>query len=367
MDFILSALSKPYVAIMDGITMGGGVGLSAPAIFRVATEKTVLAMPETKIGYCPDVGASFFLSRMDGELGTYLALTGDTLRGRSVFELGFATHFVHSTRIPQLIEGLSSLTEPTSSQINSMIEEFSTEREPDEAPTQLTGEIRAVLDSAFKHNTVEEIVADLESIKATHSDTSVTQWASNALQLVSWMSPTSLKVALKAIRNGKSMSLRNALQMELKIAAAYCNGASSDFFTGVTAVIINKERERRPPWNPSTLGEVTDEIVSRFFEPDSPYLKSAPVLEVPKSLENVPIPKPTLFTLPTEAEIEAVVTGSPPRESGTGITYEEVLKKFDDSYDGKIGVTHKVTEVVQRKCQVTDNRDGNFIWLEWKR
>lgn len=123
----------------------------------------------------------------------------------------------------------------------------------------------------------------------------------------------------------------------------------------------------RSEWSPSTIGEVTDEIVDRFFARNSAYLKDAPLLTVPKPFDEVPIPKPTTYTLPTEADIEAVITGYPPKGGSTGITYNELLEKFDRFHNGKIGVARKVTDVVERKCEVVDNNDGNFVWLKWKR
>src|SRR5450432_185982 len=109
LDHLIATYSKPYVAIMDGITMGGGVGLSVHAPFRIATERTLFAMPETTIGFFPDVGASFFLPRMPGSVGTYLALTSEKLRGVNVFYAGVATHYIHSTSLPSLERRLAEL------------------------------------------------------------------------------------------------------------------------------------------------------------------------------------------------------------------------------------------------------------------
>lgn len=125
--------------------------------------------------------------------------------------------------------------------------------------------------------------------------------------------------------------------------------------------------EVRPSWNPPTLAGVTDEIVSRFFDPKSSYTTSTPALQIPEPFQNVTIPNPSLYALPTEEDIAAVVKGYPPRGGGTGITYEELLEKFDNFHNGKLGVTEKVTDVAARKCDVVDNGDGNFVWLNWRR
>ncbi|KAJ7572054.1 3-hydroxyisobutyryl-coenzyme A hydrolase isoform 1 [Mycena floridula] len=362
MDYMLAGLKKVYVAVMDGITMGGGVGLSSPAPFRIATEKTDFAMPETKIGYCPDVGGNYYLSRLEGELGTYLALTGARIKGRAVFELGIATHYMASARIPHLLEALSALGEDVQDPfdtVNSTIEEFSSERESDEPEIVLSGQVREALDVAFAKNTVEGIFTSLERF-TTHDNSLVRDWATETLESLHLRSPTSLKVALKAIRLGKSMSLAETLKMEMKIATAFCNGASPDFKTGVTHVLIEKSKDRAL-WNPSTYSEVTDEIVARFFD-SSEYLAHAPVLDLPGHKELLG----NTFGLPTQQQIKEVIQGVPPLGGSMGMTFDELLQVFDEHYQGKLGVTKKVTEVVARRCDVVDNSDGNFVWLRWR-
>ncbi|KAH6918437.1 3-hydroxyisobutyryl-coenzyme A hydrolase isoform 1 [Coprinopsis sp. MPI-PUGE-AT-0042] len=363
LDYMLAALKKPYVVIMDGITMGGGVGLSANALFRVATEKTVWAMPETKIGYTPDVGATYFLSRMDGELGTYLGLTGDTLAGREVFEHGLATHFLPSRRIPLLLERLAELDRPSLDVVNQTIDELSSEREPTEPPSTLLGGIRTALDAAFRHDSIEAIYVDLNTLVG-YEDQSISQWASETLKSLDARSPTSLKVALHAIRKGKKLQLREAMQMELDIAGAFCSGASPDFSIGVESVLVTKTKAR-PEWKPSNLEEVKPELLERFFSKQSEYLKGLPTLEVPKEFEAFADSKHLKYALPTEAEIGAYVRGSHASSGDFGCTAEDVTSFFEKARSGKVGVREKVAEVVQRKCEVIDNADGNFVWLRW--
>ncbi|KAG6917931.1 hypothetical protein DXG01_000368 [Tephrocybe rancida] len=368
LDYIFSTLSKPYVAILDGTTMGGGVGLAAYAPFRIATENTVFAMPETKIGYCPDVGGNYFLSRLDGQLGTYLALTSDDVRGRHVFELGFATHYIPSRRVPILLDRLASLEKAHISVINSTIEEFSAERLAEDKPYLLSGEIRGALDFAFRHAEVEKIFEDLE-ILINHNSPAVSQWAKQTLEVLHLRSPTSLKVALKAIRKGKQLTLLETLEMELKIAAAFCNSASPDFKTGITTVLLEKKRNERPAWSPSSYKEVSEEVVSRFFAEDSPYLSGVPSLSISNLLkkQEASSTKPFKFALPTEDEIGAMVRGSHSAGGATGISVDELVSAFNNIRNGKIGVREKVLEVAQRKCEVKDNGgDGNFVWLKWK-
>jgi len=363
LDLLLASLRKPYVAILDGHTMGGGVGLAANAPFRVATENTVFSMPETKIGYCPDVGSSYYMSRLDGQLGTYLALTADTVKGRAVFDHGFATHFIPSRRIPMLLDRLSNLETADKTLIDRTLEELSSEREPEEPPAPFIDEKRVALDHAFRHDRVERIIAELEMF-SMDSNPEISQWASTTLGMLHERSPTSLKVALKAIRLGKTQTLVEALNMELKIATAFCNGASPDFATGVTAVLVTKTKGK-PNWQPSTLEEVTDEIVDRFFSPHSEFLKSAPTVTDFGGVRGPSERTQLKYTLPTENDIRDVITGQDPDSGTMGYTVDDLLEYFYDSRQGKIGVNEKVLEVVRRKTTVVDNDDGNFVWLRW--
>ncbi|QRW02167.1 enoyl-CoA hydratase/isomerase family protein [Ceratobasidium sp. AG-Ba] len=233
-NFTLATLRKPYVALMDGITMGGGVGLAIGAPFRIATETSQFAMPETKIGYCPDVGATYFLPRLDGELGTYLALTSNVIKARSIVDFGLATHYVPQRRLPALLTALSSLAEPSADAINRTIEEHSAEISPEDPPSSYVGERRRVLDLCFSHNRVESIIEELKNVAG--SIESQAQWANETVAAMEARSPTSLRVALEAVRRGKHMELADALQMEMGIATAFCTGASPDFVTGESII-----------------------------------------------------------------------------------------------------------------------------------
>jgi len=263
-----------------------------------------------------------------------------------------------------LLDRLAELDQPHASLIDRTIEDLSAEREPSEPPAPLTGARRVALDYAFRHNTVEEIVKDLE-VFSKSEDAEVANWASNTLTLLHMRSPTSLKVALEAIRRGSKLSLLQALNMELKIATAFCRGASPDFITGVQAVIVQKLKER-PTWSPSTLEEITPEIISRFFDQKSSFLTSAPSLSVPAELTSGTISNPFKYTLPTEEEIGSVVTGSHASGGGLAFRFDELLARFAELRPGKMGVKEKLLEVVQRRCELTDNRDGNRVWLKWK-
>ncbi|KAJ3506295.1 hypothetical protein NMY22_g17299 [Coprinellus aureogranulatus] len=358
LDYILAALEKPYVAILDGITMGGGVGLASGALFRVATEKTVFAMPETKIGYFPDVGGSYYLSRLDGEIGTYLALTGDVLTGRAVFEHGIATHYIPSRRVPLLLQRLAELDKPSPTQINSTIEELTSEGSDDATRTTLVGAKRIAIDTVFCHNEVEAILEELEQL-TSHHDASIKSWASDTLHQLNERSPTSLKVSLAAIRKGKKLQLLEALNLELNVAAQFCGELTPDFRKGVERVLMLKE-PGRPEWSPSTVSEVPKDTVAKFFDPSSTYQ-----LDIPENLQVPSASRYFEYALPTEEEIGRAVMGSHANAGDMGATAEEIVALFERLRHGKLGVREKVEEVLQRKCTLIDNADGNFVWLKW--
>ncbi|KAL5636501.1 hypothetical protein ACGC1H_000455 [Rhizoctonia solani] len=353
LDFALATLTKPYVSVMDGYTMGGGVGISIGASFRIATEASSFAMPEAKIGYSPDVGATYFLPRLDGELGTYLALTSNVITGRTIHEFGLATHFVPQRRLPTLFAALSSLADSSPEAINRTIEEHSAEISPDDPPATFGGERRKILDACFSHDRVESIIKDLEDVMS--SSGSQAQWAQETRDAMLARSPTSLRVALHAVRRGKHLELADALQMEMGIATAFCTGASPDFITGVTHLLINKERSRAA-WSPATLEDTPDDVIKNFFD-DSPYLKRAPRLELNRKI--IPGDKFFRYALPNEATIEAAVKGSLPGSGSFALTPTELVSSFERRCGQKAGLRQKIQDVIDRKCQL---EDGYLTW-----
>uniref|UniRef100_A0A4W5RQM2 3-hydroxyisobutyryl-CoA hydrolase n=1 Tax=Hucho hucho TaxID=62062 RepID=A0A4W5RQM2_9TELE len=229
----IGTYQKPYVALIDGITMGGGVGLSVHGRFRVATEKTLFAMPETAIGLFPDVGGGYFLPRLQGQLGLFLALTGFRLKGRDVQRAGVASHFVESQKIAALEKELVDLKTPS-------IEDVS-----------------RVLDSYQKRvgclsNSVEGIVHNLK--------TDGSPFAQKQAETLAKMSPTSLKITFKQLQAGGTMSLQEVLVMEYRLSQA-CMYAI--YFFCVCLVLVDKDHS--PKWSPSTLKEVSEQSVEDCF------------------------------------------------------------------------------------------------------
>ncbi|KFV63473.1 hypothetical protein N307_05635, partial [Dryobates pubescens] len=249
---------KPYVALIDGITMGGGVGVSVHGHFRVATEKTLFAMPETAIGkYClfPDVGGGYFLPRLSGRIGYYLALTGSRLKGRDVLKAGIATHFVDSEKLPALEKDLTGLKSPSTENIADLLNSYHEKSKADQDKPFVLDEHMEKINSLFSGDTVEEIVKKLKQDGSA--------FANEQLETLNKMSPTSLKLTLRQLREGASMSLQEVLRMEYRLSQACMRG--TDFYEGVRAVLI--DRDQAPRWKPAALEEVSDEFVDNCFKP----------------------------------------------------------------------------------------------------
>ncbi|NXL03283.1 HIBCH protein, partial [Mesembrinibis cayennensis] len=246
---------KPYVALIDGITMGGGVGLSVHGHFRVATEKTLFAMPETSIGLFPDVGGGYFLPRLSGKLGYYLGLTGFRLKGRDVVKAGIATHFVESEKLPALEKDLIALKSPSVENIADLLNSYHVKSKVDQEKEFVLDEHMEKINSLFSANSMEEIV---QKLKQDGSPFAIKQ-----LETINKMSPTSLKMTLRQLREGASMSLQDVFTMEYRLSQACMRG--HDFYEGVRAVLIDKDQS--PRWKPAALEEVSDEFMDNCFKP----------------------------------------------------------------------------------------------------
>lgn len=253
MNATIKAFPKPYIALMDGVTMGGGVGLSVHGSFRVATERTLFAMPETGIGLFPDVGGGWFLPRLRGELGTWLALTGARLRGMYVAAAGVATHFLPSELIANLKTQIADAE--FSAGAAEMLGEILS-RATHKVPAGSFEEHMGTIDRCFGFDTAEEIVA------ALHADGS--DWAMQQIETLSSKSPETIKVALRQVREGAACStFEDNMRMEYRIG--WRKVQSADFIEGVRAVIIDKDHA--PKWSPATLEDVSAADVARYFEP----------------------------------------------------------------------------------------------------
>ncbi len=246
LNHLLFTYPKPVVAFMDGITMGGGVGISQPAKFRVATEHTRYAMPETGIGLFPDVGGGWYLSRLPHRMGQFLALTGARLDGAECLWAGLATHYLPSEVLPEAKARIASGHE-----IGGVLSALSVT--PPEA--RIAGNAQAIA-RHFASDKLETIIASLE---ADDSD-----WALKELATIRTKSPQTCKVALRQLADSAKLTdFADNMAMEYRIASRVIN--RPDFAEGVRAVIVDKDNA--PKWNPATPEGVTDELIASIFAP----------------------------------------------------------------------------------------------------
>ena len=230
LDLRIHRYPKPIVALLDGIVMGGGMGISQGAQLRLVGDRTRMAMPETAIGLFPDVGGSFFLSRTPGRIGEYLGLTGITINAADAIYAGLADIYTGSH---------------------------------DVAPPGELERLRPAIDRHFALASVEEIVASLQS----GGDQAHAAWAQETVKVLAQRSPTMLKVTLEQVRRGRALDLAACFAMELGIVRRCLD--HGDFAEGIRAMLVDKDRN--PRWNPATLAEVTPAMVESFFTSgDSP-------------------------------------------------------------------------------------------------
>ncbi len=255
LNHLLFTYPKPIVALMDGVTMGGGVGISIPARFRVATENTTYAMPETGIGLFPDVGGGWYLPRKPGQIGMWLALTGARIKAADCIEAGIATHYMPSEILEAAraqIAGASQ-THDAGRALESGLDALS---ESAGKPKELTPENRERIDRLFAGESVEAIIAALE---ADGSD-----WSKAQLATLATKSPQTLKVSFRQLREGARMaSFADEMVQEYRIAARVSQ--RHDFIEGVRALIVDKDN--KPRWDPPTLAGVTDAMLDDIFAP----------------------------------------------------------------------------------------------------
>jgi len=247
LNHLLFTYAKPVIAFMDGITMGGGVGISQPANYRIATERTIYAMPESGIGLFPDVGAGWYLSRLPGRTGEFLALTGARIDGAECVALGLSTHYVPSERLDELKQAL--IANPA--EIDRLVAEFA------EAPPEarIIGN-RNKIDRLFAADRYEDVLA---ALKADGSE-----WAQKELATLATKSPQTCKVSLRLLAQGRDhVDFAEEMKVEYRVAAHICQ--RHDFIEGVRALIVDKDNS--PKWDPPTPEGVTDHLLDQIFAP----------------------------------------------------------------------------------------------------
>ncbi len=246
---------KPYIALIDGITMGGGVGLSVHGMIRVAGDRTMVAMPETAIGLFPDVGGSYFLPRLPGKAGLYLALTGHRVKAPDARYLGIATHYVPSDRQQELLEALCAAEYPGDggSGAEAAVNRFAVFAGGAELHRR-----QERIDRLFSGESVEAILRALETEAGAEED----GWAAEQLDILSKRSPTSMKVAFEQLRRGANLTFEDCMTMEYRLSQAAMAG--HDFYEGIRAVLVDKDHA--PTWRPAALADVDSALVESHFK-----------------------------------------------------------------------------------------------------
>jgi enoyl-CoA hydratase len=242
---------KPYVALIDGIVMGGGVGVSVHGSHRVAGDRFSFAMPEVGIGFFPDVGATWFLPRMPGQTGAYCGLTGERFASADALAAGIATHSIASARFPDLLEALSG-TVPVDAVLAAFAEPAG------EGPIM---QRKPAIDRLFAGDRVEGILAALGTEAASGSGEA--EWAGKTAAIIRTKSPLSLKLALAQVRRGAALEFETCMRTEFRIVSRVIYG--HDFYEGVRAVIVDKDNA--PRWRPARLADVSEAEVERHFAP----------------------------------------------------------------------------------------------------
>ncbi|CCE88835.1 Piso0_001621 [Millerozyma farinosa CBS 7064] len=379
LNYLIASYPKPYVSIMDGITMGGGVGLSVHAPFRIATEKTKLTMPEMDIGFFPDVGTTFFLPRLDDKIGYYIALTGQILSGLDAYMLGFATHYVPSDRIPQLINRLSNLQPPTLNdakvedthsstlenskqyfaQVNQIIEEFTETKLPEGYKYPFSVQELKIISEAFSQSSIEHVLDYLKN--------NASEFALSLHDKLIAKSPTSLKVAFELLSRGSKNSIREQFEQELIAATNLVNTKpeESDFVKGVSHKLIDKIKEPNfPEWksaqNPDGIpSDAVNKILSKSIHTAK---LSDPLINRYFGINYKQYPYN--MGLPFNRDVEAYITGN----DGSGRSYlptpKEVYKHFNRISNNKLGVDLKVNTILEMHGEASTYDNKYVSWVK---
>lgn len=244
--------SKPFIALIDGIVLGGGVGVSVHGHYRIATERTMLAMPETLIGFFPDVGGTYFLSHLSNNMGLFLGLTGHRIYAADLLQLGIATHYIHSTKLAALEQALTNADYSTDAfaTVDQILNQFCSQPE--------TGKLAAITDQVDRLFTADSLTQLMQNLADDKS-----QFADKILATLAKMSPTSLAVTFEQIKTGKALNFDQVMQSEMRIA--WHMMLQPDFTEGVRALLVDKDKT--PRWQPDKLADVTNEMVQNYFRP----------------------------------------------------------------------------------------------------
>ena len=256
LNYFIHQFSKPYIALMDGITMGGGVGISLHGSHPIATERFIFAMPETGIGFFPDIGSSHILSRCPGSFGTYLGLTGQPLRANEAEALGLVKHIIPSENLQSFLHQLmeTDLSSNAHARVDACLQPFTTTTTSPLIPE------KTIIDDCFSKETMEAI---LQALEKDGNEWSQEQWTHLKKKC-----PLSLKITLAQLKKAKTMDMSECIQMDYCLVGHFMRNV--DFYEGVRALLVDKDKN--PQWNPKHLAEVTDDLVASYFKCGQPAL-----------------------------------------------------------------------------------------------
>jgi enoyl-CoA hydratase len=258
LNHFIHQFGKPYISLMDGITMGGGVGVSMHGSHPVASERFIFAMPETSIGFFPDIGASHLLTQCRGFLGTYLGLTGNRLGPQDALKTGLVKQVVSSEKMQDMVNELINmdLSEDAHARVDQCLNAYARPHFENEI-----SQIKPMIDVCFSHPTVEMIRSALRGCEGV--------WAEGVDNTLGQKSPLSLKVTLSQLQRAKGLSLAECLNMDFDLVGHFMR--DSDFYEGVRALLV--EKDKNPQWKPARLDLVSDHMVVNYFERSSSELE----------------------------------------------------------------------------------------------
>jgi len=280
LDYLLYEYPKPYLAVMDGITLGGGMGLAQGSRLRIVGERTRMAMPEVAIGFFPDVGGSYFLSRLPGKLGMYLALTGVQIRAADALYCRLADFYLPPAALASLSDDLAALT--WSDDRTADVRRCITALQADAVTPPTLPALRPAIDAHFSRPTVRAIIESLES----ETRIEYAGWADQTAKLMRSRSPTMLSVTLRQLERGAELSLADCFRMELGMAAQ--SFAQGDFLEGVRSVLVDKDNA--PRWQPAAIEAVTPDSIDAFFRDRWPAA-SHPLAGLERNAASTGLPK----------------------------------------------------------------------------
>ncbi len=245
---LIHTYPKPYLSLIQGIAMGGGLGVSVHGTHRVVSEHALFAMPEVGIGYFPDIGASYFLNKCPGKLGLYLGLTGTSIKAGDALYTGLATHFVPRARHEDLKRSLIEVGPKTREQVSEIVERYVSN-----APQAELKPHQTEIDSCFEGTSVEEILGNLQECGS--------DFALQARKTILSKSPLSVKITFEQLKRAQPMSFLEAIEMEYQLSRSFIE--NPDFFEGIRAVVVDKDKN--PRWSTQALNSITPEIIEAYF------------------------------------------------------------------------------------------------------